>query len=53
MLLSYPTHNKPNRVTLVDNGEAIYNITGKIKVREIQTFLAALMKELCVYNINS
>jgi len=32
VLLSYPTHNKPNRVTLVDNGEAIYNITGKIKI---------------------
>lgn len=39
VLLSYPQHNKPNRVTLMENGEAIYNITGKIKVREIQTFL--------------
>lgn len=32
VLLSYPQRNKPNRVTLVENGEAIYNITGKIKI---------------------
>ena len=34
VLLSFPQTEKPNRVTLVEDGKVIYNITGKIKVRK-------------------
>lgn len=32
VLLSYPQPSQPNRVTLIEDGRAIYNITGKIKI---------------------
>ena len=34
VLLSYPQPSQPNRVTLIEDGRAIYNITGKIKVKD-------------------
>ena len=32
VLLSFPQPNKPNRVTIVESGNVIYDIPGKIKV---------------------
>lgn len=34
VLLSFPQPNKPNRVSLVEDGKVIYDIPGKIKVRK-------------------
>ena len=38
VLLSFPQPNKPNKVTIVENGTTIYEIAGQIKVDSFLPF---------------
>lgn len=46
VLLSFPQPKKPNRVTIVESGNIIYDIPGKIKVRRMSFSVEKILQYL-------